>query len=478
MRLKTAFEKIVKLDGNADFTGIVYLGIAVWPILRQCLWKNLNSAQIYNKTKYEKSGLILFHKLKLLLLNLKYFEWKKVKKNYNVTSIFISNPVHLQKLKNEESFDKIVDPLIYLLNPNINYEKFYISPFSFENKLSVSGKILLPLSIKKFSLPKNIREQIKHISTLSGIDDDKLLHDFNISLGIFFKWHSYGEKFFESRPNLKRLYVVGWYSPAIMGLVSAAKTRGIVTIDLQHGKQGLYQAMYNGWNQLKINNGYKQMPDYFWTWGEPTKMHILGGDSRKKHIPFVGGYPWIAYYLKYEASQKIKQKDNKTILFTMQPAQGENIEPIPDFILKLLKKENIDFSIIFRRHPNDDNGEKYYYRRLAKIPKRFHIFDNCSDNLYDKLNSVTHHITAYSSCCYEAKIFGVDTLLFGTDALDIYHEEIKNDVFKWTIGEAEDVLKWLESNKRKTKVELKSKEYIISSLQKASRYLNEPNILN
>ena len=119
---------------------------------------------------------------------------------------------------------------------------------------------------------------------------------------------------------------------------------------------------------------------------------------------------------------------------------------------------------------------EYYHRRLAKVPKKFHSFDNSTDNLYDKLNTVTHHITAYSSCCYEAKIFGVDTLLFGLDALDIYDEEIKNDVFKWTIGEAEDVLKWIQSKQEKIKVEPKSENYILSSLPKASRCLNEPDI--
>ena len=67
------------------------------------------------------------------------------------------------------------------------------------------------------------------------------------------------------------MFIVGWYSPAIMGLVATARIKGVVSIDIQHGKQGQYQAMYNGWNESRINSGYDQMPDYFWTWGEPTK---------------------------------------------------------------------------------------------------------------------------------------------------------------------------------------------------------------
>ena len=32
-----------------------------------------------------------------------------------------------------------------------------------------------------------------------------------------------------------------------MGLIAAAKEQGIKVIDVQHGKQGSFQAMYSGW---------------------------------------------------------------------------------------------------------------------------------------------------------------------------------------------------------------------------------------
>ena len=84
---------------------------------------------------------------------------------------------------------------------------------------------------------------------------------------------------------------------------------------------------------------------------------------------------------------------------------------------------------LFRKHPNDKFGYQYYKYRLKSIGSELHCFDDGTKNLYDIFESITHHITAYSSCCYEARAFGIDTLLFGEDAFDIYNEEIRNNVF-------------------------------------------------
>ena len=83
----------------------------------------------------------------------------------------------------------------------------------------------------------------------------------------------------------------------------------------------------------------------------------------------------------------------------MQPAQGVNLEPIPDFILSLLTRNDPNIFIIFRKHPNDKFGYQYYKYRLKGIGSELHCFDDGTKNLYDIFESITHHITAYSSCC-------------------------------------------------------------------------------
>ena len=308
MLLKKAFDRIEKLDRDSNVTNLSIEGFDVWPILRQCLWKSLNSSGLEKTIRFKKQKSLLLTKIRYLLYNLKYFQWKRFSENNKITSIFISNPVHLQRLRNKETFDKIVDPLIILLdNPNC-YEKFYISPFQFKNNLSVKGKFLFPFIYDRLYLSEEIEKNIKNIAILADVEPSTLVHEFKLALDIFYKWYLYGKKLFNKRSSLKRLFIVGWYSPAIMGLVAAARIKGVISIDIQHGKQGQYQAMYNGWNESRINSGYDQMPDYFWTWGEPTKRHILAGCNRTKHIPIVGGYPWIEHYIKFECKKKSEAK--------------------------------------------------------------------------------------------------------------------------------------------------------------------------
>ena len=143
----------------------------------------------------------------------------------------------------------------------------------------------------------------------------------------------------ERHKNLNRIFVVGWYNPIAMGLIAASRGKSKTAVDLQHGKQGKYQSMYSGWNYITKDNYYLMLPDYFWTWGEKSKSNILNSSlTRKTHLPFVGGFPWIDYYQnKILPNLKIRKKNSRlTILVTLQNREGVNIEPIPNFLFEFL----------------------------------------------------------------------------------------------------------------------------------------------
>ena len=83
----------------------------------------------------------------------------------------------------------------------------------------------------------------------------------------------------------------------------------------------------------------------------------------------------------------------------------------------------------------------------------------------------THHITAYSSCCYEASAFGIRTLLYGVDAKSIYANEIERHVFDWIYGSSKDLEQWLEMNKHPN--ENTNCQYIVSSLEHTRSVLEQ-----
>ena len=151
---------------------------------------------------------------------------------------------------------------------------------------------------------------------------------------------------------------------------------------------------------------------------------------------------------KKSLSLKLKTNHTNTIvLLTMQPPQASNKERIPDFIIKfLLSKDIEDLEFIFRLHPNDEKGLNYCKERLKVINPSLYSIDDGSVNLYDLMKVATHHITAYSSCCYEASLFNVPTLLYGDESKEIYKEDIDNEVFTWINSNSDDLTNWLYSD--------------------------------
>jgi len=136
------------------------------------------------------------------------------------------------------------------------------------------------------------------------------------------------------------------------------------------------------------------------------------------------------------------------VLVTMQPPQGENKGRIPDFIIDFMSSGQVsDVHFNFRLHPNDILGRNYCEQKLKPINPNLYSLDLGNKNLYDIFMISTGHITAYSSCCYEAAIFNVPTLLFGDEAKDIYEDDIRDDIFKWTDGNIPDLSAWLSNLK-------------------------------
>ena len=59
-----------------------------------------------------------------------------------------------------------------------------------------------------------------------------------------------------------------------MDIIASAKQIDISRIEVQHGKQGKFQAAYSGWNFFP-NEGFLNMPD---------KFLDLGGNICRKHF--------------------------------------------------------------------------------------------------------------------------------------------------------------------------------------------------
>jgi len=409
------------------------------------LWVELTSTASNDKISKKGRTLEVSASIKKFVSAI-YYSFSEVKISQDNTKIFISRPVYLQELHSEKYFDRIVDPIIELLDLNEKITKFYVS--NVPNKKELMHEFLVmhqSFSFNILTLDSGQKKVLQQIGRLSSVSNLELQRRYKQKLRSFIRWFVAAKKILSKQKKLKEIYLTSWYFPDMMGICAAASELGIKTIDVQHGKQGKYQAMYSGWTKIP-ESGYTIMPDNFWCWGRASCNHILASSpNRKSNIPFIGGYPWIDYYKKNLIPVGSKIIDNEiSVLVTMQPPLGENKERIPDFIVDFLLSSQIEgINFTFRFHPNDVEGRSYCVNRLSSINSGIYTIDPGKNNLYDAFMTSTHHITAFSSCCYEANVFGVPTLLFGSEAKDIYEDDIKDGIFVWTNGKVSDLKDWL-----------------------------------
>ena len=483
---KQIFSEIEYLETHRDKNLFIYNNIDLWPLVKFTVWCefiHFQSNQNQQKISFMKHILINFIKPALILLRFIKLAFAKIGSQYNAEYIspndseiiFISRTNYLQVIEDGRLFDRIVDVLISQLSCSQKWTKYYFQSRSKIHSLYFSGRFFRNVPAQNLKVSSNLIQKMSTFAGDNGINAQSFVNHFSDNLKEFISWKHFGSNLFGQSTNLKTIYIGCWYSPAAMGLIAAARERGITVVDVQHGKQGRYHPMYIGWNYIPQPDGYAMVPNWFWCWGEPSRERILrSSPERKIHRSFVGGYPWISYYKeKIRANYNVLhyRNFNNCILLTLQPKISLNPEPIPNFIIDFLREENSESHIIIRRHPNSIGDIEYIKNRLKNIKKEFYDVDDGKINLLDYFTQITHHITAFSSCCYEASAFGVPTLLFGAAAIEDYAEEIKSGQFSWACGEKFDLSSWIKENKSCNR----SQSFIETSVRKAAFIVQNHN---
>lgn len=470
MQLADVCRMLSKLEHDNDVNRLEADGVKVWPLVRQAIWVDL----VRGETRDHSSSRTTFQKANLALRGMKRDLESRLLTRSRPDSemLFVSRPTNLQVLDGPGlAFDRVADPIMCLAKGRVRSEKLYAGSLDAQAELYFPGG---SLSAPRALLPDRlggVATDITALFTQAGLDAQAGVRSVARSVASFKRWYAFGRSLFRSSPNLKLVLISAWYFPDMMGLIAAAKVGGVRTVDVQHGKQGRYQGMYSGWTAIPPG-GYQMLPDYFWCWGSASCEHILEASSdRTTHRPFVGGYPWPAFFRDFVADNRRPQvphtESQRRVLFTLQGRAGAHTQPLPGFIVDFLKSpgsEKIDWR--FRCHPNDASGAASARARLAEVPaSRFEIKDD-KCNLFDDLLWATHHVTAFSSCCYEADTFGVPTLLFGEDGKEIYADDIAQGRFTWTDGSQGALPQWLDFGTRRVSAAVPP--YFVSSLQIAN----------
>lgn len=472
MDLESTFKLIADIDKRASEYNFIQDCECIWPIIRSKLW--LSHIKRSEAGVDQKSTILVFLRryFARLMKIVSYFIFKFRSGNASEV-LFVSRPVYLEKVNCFDLFDRIMDPVLELEGSNREVKKIYINPFSL-SLIPTNGKSILSDPIfslfSRRKVSNEIESSIREMFSDYGItlNQERFIKDINRDFSIYSFYKEKMKSIINKSPHLKKIYVVSWYFPDMMGVISAAHEAGLKTIDIQHGKQGAFQAMYNGWDSLDLKFNYKMMPDFFWCWGSPTKNEISkSGVLRRSHFPIIGGNQWFNYYFeKVAREKKITAKNGKVLLYSMQPPQSNNLKRVPEFI-KGFMRNNRGIYIVFRLHPNDKNAKLHVEKELALTKCTNYEISGDKKTLYNDLIGSTHHITAYSSVCYEAELLGVPTMLFGKDSKAMYRDEINKGRFSWTNSKESDLIDWV--NERYKRVE---GEYILKEKKYAREFID------
>ena len=460
------YVRLIELEQSLDMEQLQWKSLNIWPLVRQCAW--LQSASQANEriivtpssTDTDNRVSLDFPKETQGLENL----------NKNANILFLSRPAYLVETPNRQLFDRVIDPLIHALDEKVPYQKMYLSSPKFKMALSYSAPVLNSHQCNtKIGKAIISREILMKVSLCLGLNSSALEDRIHKSFANFLNWFEAGKTLRERFPSLESVYLTSWYFPDCMGITAALRLRGIQVVDVQHGKQGKFHPMYSGWTRVSDSNE-NMLPSYFWCWGKQSVDNILHSSSFKEpNRAFIGGLPWADFYRKHFKRLAMESLDSeRVVLLTMQGKFYLNPEPIPTFVQNTLLNGDTGLKFIFKIHPNDRNAWDYLSERLEGVAVNRYEIIGPSVPVYDLFPRVTHHLTAFSSTCYEATLFSIPTMLFGETAKKIYAEEIESGVFSWTDDAGGNFQTWLEASNAQT---VRRTSYIESSLSLAQQMM-------
>lgn len=463
MDLKGAINKIVEIENQVDVNNIKYSGLCVWPLVRLELWTMLCHPEFVENQQSDSLSEITpvnlctrtFRKAKRLfelraqlppLINLRQDYLKELRlflARHKKSEVIFFDP-HITPGGEIKSFHtKHIDSLKEFIDKSYTTTKITMPSRDDKDMPTYYDCETIPLTTyheELYSLKQNMYADIpidgfsilySKVSDITGIalDQTKLINSIYIAL----TYQSFFERCFE-RINPAVVFLISYYSPLIMGLISACKKLSIKTVDIQHGKQGKYHGMYTHWTKVP-KSGYELLPDYFWMWGDESKSNISRWmPDTSPHKPVVGGNRLLSKWLNKSCEENgSESKDfieslsqyNRVILFTLQPFQN----PVPNNVIEAVKLSPKSWIWLVRLHHSMVDQKK----DIIDIFKNLNVEIDKSTQLplYTLLKHVDYHVTAWSSVCYEALVFRVHTIIIHKTGKYLYDDYIKNNLFSY-----------------------------------------------
>jgi len=200
------------------------------------------------------------------------------------------------------------------------------------------------------------------------------------------------------RPKL--VFVVVGYRLVNQLLTQAARSRGIVVAELQHGTLGAGHPGYNFANGRKPDS----FPDYLLLFGDLWRGATPGLPLPAERTPAIG-YGWLD--LHRAAHERGASETQRRVLFLSQRGIGSELSKLAAALHAQLPAS--EFELVYRLHPSEGIGWEQMYPELARSAIRVERAEERA--LYASQNAAQVQVGVYSTALLEGLAFGLETFL-------------------------------------------------------------------
>ncbi|MHC4242030.1 MAG: glycosyltransferase family protein [Planctomycetota bacterium] len=261
----------------------------------------------------------------------------------------------------------------------------------------------------------------------------------------------------------KAVVFVCYYGDVQMGLSWACRELNITSVDLQHGYRAnnLY---YERWSRIPAE-GYELLPDIFYVWSKVFKERIerTYTDGFRQPQVIVGNNGWMSKVIQDEPLiDDIDEgyfdylKSWKKVMLVTFGAWAT----MPEHLLEAMRRLPDDWLWLIRFHPDFKDKMQEIREFLHSLGIDNVEIENATEYpLFLLLKYSHHHLTAFSTSCLEAMLYGVPTTFFLPIAYDRFKEHIDMGFFNYEPLSADTLVRFLSFDYDKDKIKNLSKYF-------------------
>ncbi|MGN0246527.1 MAG: hypothetical protein ACI4DK_11295 [Lachnospiraceae bacterium] len=286
-------------------------------------------------------------------------------------------------------------------------------PYWNNNVIELDALDVIPILMYRIKkIPKSIKETIHNKSL---VITECLNKEFALNIDCTFieilitsrySWYLFKKKnFYKLLNNIKPKVIIEvcGYSTNNLIINELSKKIGIITIEVQHGIIGNNHIGYN----YLVPRDYVNLPSKLFVYSNYWKKTCRFPIGNENIIPT--GYPFAEMQLKKHPPH-IKEEGIITILVLSQPIfYSELLQNIYDLI-GLLKKERINFRLIFKLHPTEYSQPIANWSKISKF-EEVEIIGNSKKQLYELFSVSDIQIGVTSTAIFEGLLYELKTYI-------------------------------------------------------------------